>query len=104
MAAHLTRTLAALEAPPRQRPPQPRRLRRPGPDSTLTAWTISAGADMNRPDWAINASAHTPAGLLTRLAEELAHGTGRRTTQRITQTAATLPPEPSRGPSIPPRR
>ncbi|MEU1300719.1 DUF317 domain-containing protein [Streptomyces shenzhenensis] len=79
------------------------------PDSTLIAWTISAGTYINRPDWAINASTHTPADLLTRLAEELAHGTGtrrtaRRSAQRITQTAAALPPEPSRGPSAPPRR
>ncbi|MFK0121149.1 DUF317 domain-containing protein [Streptomyces sp. NPDC090994] len=46
----------------------------------LPTWTLWAGPSIDRPTWAIHASPYTPAPLLATLAEDLAHGTGIRTT------------------------
>ncbi|MGW6791529.1 DUF317 domain-containing protein [Streptomyces chartreusis] len=48
------------------------------PNQPLDTWTIWSGPSIDHPTWAIRASVYTPAGLLTDLAEELAHGTGTR--------------------------
>ncbi|MBT2409332.1 DUF317 domain-containing protein [Streptomyces sp. ISL-12] len=50
------------------------------PRNASATWTLWAGPSIDRPTWAIHASAHTPAPLLAALAEDLAHGTGTRTT------------------------
>ncbi|CAM5302041.1 DUF317 domain-containing protein [Streptomyces fumanus] len=65
------------------------------PRSTSAAWTLCAGPSIDRPTWAIHASPHTPAPLLTALTEDLAHATGTRTTPTAhpthTQHKPTLP-------------
>ncbi|WP_326731783.1 DUF317 domain-containing protein [Streptomyces phaeochromogenes] len=66
------------------------------PHTPLDTWTIWAGLSINHPTWTIHASAYTPAGFLSPLAGELAHGIGtRRTASRTTvpsrQHSATLP-------------
>lgn len=71
----------------------------PGSDVFLPAWTLWAGPTINRPVWAINATADTPAGLLADLSEELAHGMGTRrsvssTAAPTANNAAALPPNP----------
>ncbi|WP_051767528.1 DUF317 domain-containing protein [Streptomyces sp. NRRL S-37] len=45
---------------------------------TLSTWTLWAGPGIDRPAWAVNASAHTPVSLIADLTEELAHGIGTR--------------------------
>ncbi|MFD8351467.1 DUF317 domain-containing protein [Streptomyces coelicoflavus] len=64
--------------------------------SGLPTWTLWAGASINHPTWAIHASAYTPAPLLARLTEDLAHGTGSRTPQ-----SPTRPPSPAKSPGLP---
>ncbi|WP_406463305.1 DUF317 domain-containing protein [Streptomyces sp. NBC_01622] len=65
----------------------------------LDTWTLWAGPSINHPAWTIRASAYTPAGFLSALSGELAHGIGtRRTVSRTTapsrQHTAALPPAP----------
>ncbi|MFF4867347.1 DUF317 domain-containing protein [Streptomyces sp. NPDC001231] len=48
------------------------------PHSTLATWTLWAGPSISHPAWAIHASPYTPAPVIARLTEELAHGTGTR--------------------------
>lgn len=73
-------------------------LATPGTDPELAAWTFWAGANIDRPTWAIEATADTPAELLAHLSEELAHGIGTRRTVSSTgpaasrQLTAALPP------------
>ena len=73
------------------------------PHSTLATWTLWAGPSIDRPTWAIHASPYTPAPLLTRVAEELAHGTRTRESSpakprsgaHLTTTPPPLPPAPA---------
>lgn len=83
----------------------------PNPNSPLDTWTIWAGTDVNNATWAIRASVYTPAALLADLAEELAHGTGTRQTNRHQAvrntsrvTTSPQPPAPPRTPPIGLRR
>ncbi|WP_338676824.1 DUF317 domain-containing protein [Streptomyces sp. SCSIO 30461] len=76
--------------------------------NTLPTWTLWAGSDITHPHWAIHASPYTPAPLLARLTEELAHGSGtrqpapsphRQTHRHAAQPAAAIPapsPRPAR--------
>ncbi|MGP3733043.1 DUF317 domain-containing protein [Streptomyces sp. GDS52] len=59
------------------------------PHSTLVTWTLWAGPSIGQPAWAIHASPYTPAPVIARLTEELAHGTGTR--QRKTTTRPQRP-------------
>ncbi|WP_408057861.1 SPDY domain-containing protein [Streptomyces violaceus] len=107
--AHRGRTLAALEHPTRRCRCPVRRLRRPQPHSPLHTWTLWAGPSVGHPTWTIHASTYIPAGLLTDLAEELAHGIGTRravsrTTVLLQQRAAALPPNPPQPHPAAPRR
>ncbi|MGN9821559.1 DUF317 domain-containing protein [Streptomyces sp. SD11] len=66
----------------------------------LSAWTLWAGPDIDRPTWAIHASRYTPAPLLTALTEDLAHSTGTRQTRtrgtgHLKNAAITPPTVPS---------
>ncbi|MDW4909175.1 DUF317 domain-containing protein [Streptomyces sp. ADMS] len=71
----------------------------------LDTWTLWAGPSINHPTWTIRASAYTPAGFLSALTGELAHGIGtRRTVSRTTapsrqRTAALQPAAPQPHPS-----
>ncbi|MFJ6898112.1 DUF317 domain-containing protein [Streptomyces hokutonensis] len=77
------------------------------PDSPLDTWTVWAGPDVNNATWAIRASVYSPAALLADLAEELAHGSGTRKTNRHQAvrktsrvTTSPQPPAPPPTPSI----
>jgi hypothetical protein len=80
-----------------------------GPGDTLTTWTICAGQDPYRPEWAIHASNYTPASVLSHLAGELAHGIAARNRhsqplKRTNRCTLTLPPGPPHQPPTAPRR
>ncbi|MEU0741175.1 DUF317 domain-containing protein [Streptomyces sp. NPDC006134] len=69
------------------------------PNDTSTTWGIWAGPDVDHLKWAINASHHTPAAVLSHLAGELAYGIGasRQPTRRRGNPRSSI-----RGAAIPP--
>jgi hypothetical protein len=73
--------------------------------SNLPTWTLWAGPSIDHPTWTIHASPYAPAPLLAGLAEDLAHGTGTRTTptasRHTTQLTTTMPGLPRATPSQP---